>query len=68
MWTEEPSDKRVNCVRAEHALESGSDVVAVACPFCMTMLEDGVRTKMGERELKVLDIAEMLDRGDSTPT
>ncbi len=68
MWTEEPSDKRVNCVRAQHAIESGSDVVAVACPFCMTMLEDGVRTKMGERELKVLDIAEIFDKGESTPT
>ena len=37
-------------------------VVAVAvCPFCMTMPDDGVRPGMGERKLKILDIAELLD-------
>jgi Fe-S oxidoreductase/nitrate reductase gamma subunit len=61
MWVEEPIDQRVNYKRAEHALESGADIVSAACPFCMTMLDDGLETKRGEREVKVLDIAELLD-------
>jgi len=65
MWVEEESDKRVNNKRAEHALESGSDIVSVACPFCMTMLDDGIKSKKGERDVKVLDIAELLDRADN---
>ena len=62
MWIEEPSDKRVNSKRVEHAVETGANILAVACPFCMTMLEDGVKAGTGERELKVMDIAELLDR------
>ncbi|MGE5819800.1 MAG: heterodisulfide reductase-related iron-sulfur binding cluster, partial [Deltaproteobacteria bacterium] len=62
MWIEEPSDKRVNSKRVEHAFETGANILAVACPFCMTMLEDGVKARTGERELKVMDIAELLDR------
>jgi Fe-S oxidoreductase len=62
MWIEEPSDKRVNSKRIEQALETGADILAVACPFCMTMLEDGVKAGTAERELKVMDIAELLDR------
>ena len=65
MWVEEESDKRVNNKRAEHALESGSDIVSVACPFCMTMLDDGIKSRKGERDVKVLDIAELLDRADN---
>jgi Fe-S oxidoreductase/nitrate reductase gamma subunit len=67
MWIEEPSDKRVNSKRVGHALESGADVLAVACPFCMTMLEDGVKAGTGERELKVMDIAELLERAARGP-
>ena len=61
MWSEEPSDKRVNSQRVGHALESGANVLAVACPFCMTMLEDGVKARSGGQELKVMDIAELVD-------
>ncbi len=67
MWIEEPSDKRVNSKRIEHALETGADILAVACPLCMTMLEDGVKAGTGERELKVMDIAELLDRAAHGP-
>ena len=65
MWVEEESDKRVNNKRAEHALESGSDIVSVACPMCMTMLDDGIKSRKGERDVKVLDIAELLDGADN---
>jgi Fe-S oxidoreductase/nitrate reductase gamma subunit len=61
MWIEEPSDKRVNSKRVQQALETGADIVAVACPFCMTMLEDGVKARMVEQKLKVFDIAELVN-------
>jgi Fe-S oxidoreductase/nitrate reductase gamma subunit len=66
MWIEEPSDKRVNSKRVEHALETGADVLAVACPFCMTMLEDGVNARMGEEKLKVMDITELVESSGTT--
>ncbi|MGH9769189.1 MAG: heterodisulfide reductase-related iron-sulfur binding cluster [Blastocatellia bacterium] len=59
-FVEEPRDKRVNQERARQALETGADVVAVGCPFCMTMLEDGVNARKGERDVKVMDVAELL--------
>jgi Fe-S oxidoreductase/nitrate reductase gamma subunit len=59
-FVEEPKDKRVNQERARQALETGADVVAVGCPFCMTMLEDGVNARRGERDVKVMDVAELL--------
>lgn len=59
-FVEEPKDKRVNQERARQALETGADVVAVGCPFCMTMLEDGINARKGERDVKVMDVAELL--------
>jgi Fe-S oxidoreductase len=59
-FVEEPKDKRVNQERARQALETGADIVAVGCPFCMTMLEDGVNARRGERDVKVMDVAELL--------
>jgi Fe-S oxidoreductase/nitrate reductase gamma subunit len=61
-FVEEPKDKRVNQERARQALETGADIVAVGCPFCMTMLEDGVNAQRGERDVKVMDVAELLWR------
>jgi len=59
-FIEEPKDKRVNQERARQALETGADVVAVGCPFCMTMLEDGVNARKGDRDVQVMDVAELL--------
>ncbi|HEV2705755.1 MAG TPA: heterodisulfide reductase-related iron-sulfur binding cluster [Pyrinomonadaceae bacterium] len=59
-FVDEPPDKRVNQERAREALETGADVVAVGCPFCMTMLEDGINARKGTRDVKVLDVAELL--------
>lgn len=59
-FVEEPPDKRVNQERARQALETGADVVAVGCPFCMTMMEDGVNARKGERDVRVMDVAEIL--------
>jgi Fe-S oxidoreductase len=58
MWMEEPPAQRVSSERAREALATGARTVAVACPFCLTMMTDGVA---GERsEARVLDIAELL--------
>jgi len=59
-FAEEPPDQRVNRERARQALATDADVVAVACPFCMTMLEDGVGALAGERAVTVKDVAELL--------
>lgn len=57
---EEPGDTRINFVRASQALETGATIIASNCPFCMTMLTDGVKNKEQEENVKVLDIAEMV--------
>ncbi|MFN2565371.1 MAG: (Fe-S)-binding protein [Gemmatimonadaceae bacterium] len=58
MWMEERQGKRINVERAEELLATGADAIAVACPFCMTMINDGVRAK--ESEVPVYDIAEVV--------
>jgi Fe-S oxidoreductase len=57
---EEKGDQRVNIERSNEALETGASVIAAACPFCNTMLTDGVKNKEKESEVQVLDIAEIL--------
>lgn len=59
-FVDEPPDKRVNQERAREALETGAEVLAVGCPFCMTMMEDGVNARKGDREMSVMDVAELL--------
>ena len=59
-FVDEPPDKRVNQERAREVLETGADVLAVGCPFCMTMMEDGINARKGERDVKVLDVSELL--------
>ncbi len=57
---EEKGDKRINIERTEEAVGSGADIIAAACPFCNTMLTDGVKTKEKEEEVMVMDIAELI--------
>jgi Fe-S oxidoreductase len=59
-FIEEPPDQRVNQERANEVLESGADTLAVGCPFCMTMMEDGINARKGSREVRVMDVAELL--------
>jgi Fe-S oxidoreductase len=59
-FIDEPPDKRVNQERAREALATGADVLAVGCPFCMTMMEDGINATKGNREMRVMDVAELL--------
>lgn len=58
MWMEERQGKRINIERTEELLSTGADTIAVACPFCMTMMSDGVKAK--ESTVPVLDIAEVV--------
>ena len=57
---EEAGTNRVNFDRAEQALETGASIIAANCPFCTTMLTDGVKNKEKEDSVKVMDIAEMI--------
>jgi heterodisulfide reductase subunit D len=50
----------INVERTEEALATGASTIAVACPFCMTMLNDGVKNKEKEAEVRVKDLAELI--------
>jgi Fe-S oxidoreductase len=56
----EPGNKEINVERTEEAIETKADIVAVGCPFCMTMMTDGVKTKNKEEDLKVFDLSELI--------
>jgi len=61
MWMEETSGKRVNLARTEQALETKPTVIASACPYCLTMMEDGTKAKEVSDAVRAKDIAEMLE-------
>jgi len=72
MWMEETIGKRVNMARVEEALELDPDLISTACPFCTTMLSDGIAQKvqsgdLAEGQVEVLDISEVLARGRLLP-
>jgi Fe-S oxidoreductase len=56
----EKGNKDINIARTEEALATGATTVAVACPFCMTMITDGMKNKEKEAEVKVKDLAELI--------
>lgn len=56
----EKGDKDINIERTEQAIETKPDIIAAGCPFCNTMLSDGVKNKEKEDSLPVLDLAEMI--------
>ncbi len=58
----EKGNKEVNIKRTEQALETQPDIIAAGCPFCNTMLTDGIKNKKKEEEVKVLDIAELINQ------
>jgi Fe-S oxidoreductase len=61
-WMEERIGKRVNQTRVKEALETGAEVLAAACPFCITMFDDGVKGVEAEESLKIEDISEIVAR------
>ena len=58
---EEKGNTRINTERTREALDCGTAVIASACPFCNTMLSDGVKVHEKEEEVRVMDIAEMVE-------
>ncbi len=60
MWMEEHHGTRVNVERSQQAVDTGATTVATNCPFCMTMISDGVAAIDNTEQLRVLDLAEML--------
>ena len=61
-WMEEKIGSRINQTRVNEALETKADVLAAACPFCITMFEDGVKGVEAEEQFKIEDISEMIVR------
>lgn len=62
MWMEEHQGKRINEMRADQALALDPNVIATACPYCLTMLEDGLKARGKEESVKVYDLAELLEK------
>ncbi len=60
MWMEEQNEHRVNKKRTLQLLDTGAKTLASGCPFCMTMISDGIKAEDKEEEIKQLDVAEML--------
>lgn len=60
----EPGDKEIFVERTEEAIETKPSIIATGCPFCNTMVTDGVKVKEKEGEVEVLDIAEMIINAD----
>ncbi|MBD1262787.1 (Fe-S)-binding protein [Maribacter polysiphoniae] len=56
----EKGDKDINIERTEQALDTQPEIIAAACPFCNTMMTDGVKNKEKENDIKVMDIAELI--------
>ncbi|MEK7254922.1 MAG: (Fe-S)-binding protein, partial [Bacteroidota bacterium] len=61
MWKEdEPGDKRISTERAEEAIATGAEIIALNCPFCLTMLSDGMKAKDKQEQVMVYDLAELI--------
>ena len=57
----EKGDKDINELRTEDALQTNPDIIATGCPYCMTMMSDGVKVKEKEASIKVMDVAELIE-------
>ena len=60
MWLEEDHGKRINEMRTDQALEKNPNVIATACPYCLTMLDDGIKVREKAESVKSLDIVELI--------
>ena len=62
MFMEEQNQDRVSGKRTLQLLDTGATTIASACPFCMTMLTDGLKSKNMEEQVRQLDVAELLEQ------
>ncbi|MFC1534487.1 (Fe-S)-binding protein [Thermodesulfobacteriota bacterium] len=60
LWNEVPAEERFSVLRVEEAVETGAEIIATACPYCMSMFEDALKTIDKEEEIKVQDVAELV--------
>jgi Fe-S oxidoreductase len=60
MWMEETRGVRINEKRTESAIACGASTIGTACPYCLTMFEDGVKAKGAEQKVEVVDVAELI--------
>ena len=67
MWMEEHVGKRVNIERTDQALATTADAIAVACPFCLTMFDDGLKNR-DAGQMPLLDLAEIVDNNMASPS
>lgn len=63
MWLEEHGGQRMNEMRTDQALATGASVICTACPFCLTMINDGIGAREAGETTKALDIAEVIAQG-----
>jgi len=59
-WMEEDPDKRINVRRVEQLLQTDAERITTACPYCLSMFEDGIKAKGAEDKVKAMDLAEIL--------
>jgi Fe-S oxidoreductase len=60
LWNEIPAEERFAVLRVREAAEAGAEVIATACPYCVLMIEDALKTLGKDDEIKVMDIAEII--------
>ena len=60
LWNEVPAEERFSVLRVEEAAETGAEIIAAACPYCISMFEDALKTTGKEEEMKVMDISELI--------
>jgi Fe-S oxidoreductase len=60
MWLEEDEGERINNLRTDELLSVSPQAVAVACPYCLTMLDDGLRNRADGADLAVMDVAQLV--------
>lgn len=66
LWLDVPNDERFSVIRVQEALDTGAEVIATACPYCTSMLEDAIKTLDVEDSVRVLDVAELVAQSMST--
>jgi len=60
MWMEEPPEKRLNTRRTQEVIDAKANCVATACPYCLSMFEDGIKAKQVEETVKAMDLSELI--------
>jgi Fe-S oxidoreductase len=65
VWMDEPVGRRINQIRMEQAMKTGAEVIAVACPYCLQMMDDAIRSL--ESPMRAVDISELIADALVTP-